>query len=64
MPWSTHRVPLLTRTRTRVSACGTQIAEKKYRKDMEKQREQDELLREEARLRSDQEKLKQAYEEV
>jgi hypothetical protein len=41
-----------------------QIAEKKYKKDMEKQREQEDIMREENRLRNDQEKLKQAYEEL
>lgn len=49
---------------THESIATLQIAEKKYKKDMEKQREQEELMKEEQRLRTDQEKLKEAYEAV
>lgn len=37
----------------------SQIAEKKYKKDLERQKEQEELMREEMRWKSDQDKLKQ-----
>lgn len=47
-----------------LSYCLSQIAEKKYKKDMERAQEQEEMMREEKRLRSEQDKLRNNFAQV